>query len=101
MRTLARECFDKKWIREQSKSNHLGETVLEKCLYAFELLGRLVEERLDFVFKGGTSLLLRLNHLRRISIDIDIVCNESPDKLENVLKRCVTSPFIKLEDIRQ
>jgi nucleotidyltransferase AbiEii toxin of type IV toxin-antitoxin system len=101
MRTLARECFDRKWIREQSRSNHLGDIVLEKCLHAFELLGRLVEERLDFVFKGGTSLLLRLNHLRRISIDIDIVCNESPEKLERVLNNCITSPFTKVEEDRR
>lgn len=101
MRTLSRECFDSKWIREQSRSNHLGDVVLEKCLHAFELLGRLVEERLDFVFKGGTSLLLRLNHLQRISIDIDIVCNESPDKLVSVLNSCVTAPFTKIEEDRR
>lgn len=98
MRTLARECFDRKWIREQSRSNHLGDVVLEKCLHAFELLGRLAEERLDFVFKGGTSLLLRLNHLRRISIDIDIVCNEPPAKLEKILGNCVTWPFTRIEE---
>ncbi len=76
MRTLARQCFERDWIQEQSRLNHLGDIVLEKCLYAFELLGRLTEARLNFVFKGGTSLILRLQNLRRISIDIDIVCDE-------------------------
>jgi len=98
MRTLERGCFEKKWIIDESTSNHLGDTVLEKYLHAFELLGRLVEEQLNFVFKGGTSIILRLNHLRRISIDIDIVCNESSKKLEKVLKNCVYDPFTRVEE---
>lgn len=31
---------------------------LEKCALALELVGRLRKEGLDFIFKGGTSLML-------------------------------------------
>ena len=93
MRTLAKECFGKDWINGKSRSLHTGNTFLEKSLHAFELLGRLQEEGLDFVFKGGTSLLLRLPKPKRLSIDIDIVSKESSKSLERILKRCVSTPF--------
>lgn len=77
MRTLQRECFTRDWIDQKSREIRTGNTFLEKCLHAFELLGRLQQEGLDFVFKGGTSLLLRLPDPKRLSIDIDIVSRES------------------------
>ncbi len=75
-----------------------GNTFPEKCLYAFELLGRLQQEGLNFVFKGGTSLLLRLPNPKRLSIDIDIVSREHSDHLERVLQRCATAPFTGHEE---
>jgi hypothetical protein len=60
MRTLNRDSFRKDWIDAKSQEIRTGNTFLEKCLHALELLGRLQQEGLDFVFKGGTSLLLRL-----------------------------------------
>ena len=32
---------------------------------------------LDFIFKGGTSLVLLLNDLKRFSVDVDIITVES------------------------
>jgi len=98
LRTLDRNCFDKAWIEAESRRNRVGNTFFEKSLYAFELLGRLAEEGLDFVFKGGTSLLLRLPEPRRLSIDVDIVCRESADRLERILKKCAGEPFKGLEE---
>ncbi len=98
MRTLARECFIKEWIDRKSRDMRTGNTFLEKCLHAFELLGRLQQEGLDFVFKGGTSLLLQLPEPKRLSIDIDIISRERPDRLERILRNCVTAPFVSLEE---
>ncbi len=98
MRTLARECFAKDWIDRKSRDMRTGNTFLEKCLHAFELLGRLQQEGLDFVFKGGTSLLLRLPEPRRLSIDIDIISRERPDRLARILQNCVATPFTALEE---
>lgn len=98
MRTLARQCFDSKYIDEESRRLKTGNTFFEKSLYAFELLGRLAQEGLDFVFKGGTSLMLRLPNPRRLSIDVDIVCRESSDRLERVLRNCATEPFTGQEE---
>ena len=98
MRTLNRQCFDRAWIERESRGHRVGNTFFEKSLYAFELLGRLAEEGLDFVFKGGTSLLLRLPKPRRLSIDVDIVCRESSDRLVRILKNCATPPFTGQEE---
>lgn len=40
---------------------------LEKCALALELVGRLRKEGLDFIFKGGTSLMLLFDAPRRPS----------------------------------
>lgn len=102
MRTLAKECFSKDWIDAKSRELRTGNTFLEKCLHGFELLGRLQQEGLDFVFKGGTSLLLRLPTPKRLSIDIDVISRERPKRLERILKACVSTPFTAFaEDTRR
>lgn len=98
MRTLNRDCFDKAWIERESRRHRTGNTFFEKSLYAFELLGRLKQEGLEFVFKGGTSLLLRLPNPRRLSIDVDIVCREPSDRLVRVLRNCATDSFIGFDE---
>jgi hypothetical protein len=67
---------------------------LEKCALALELVGRLRKEGLDFIFKGGTSLMLLFDVPKRLSIDVDILCLEPLEKLGEVLDRVVTeAPF--------
>ena len=62
------------WINEISASNrNLDKTLIEKAIRALLLLEGLVIQRLDFVFKGGTALLLRFSEIKRLSIDIDII----------------------------
>lgn len=60
---IADECFTAKW--QGSKREELGgcdPVLLEKTIHAFALLDALAARGLQFVFKGGTSLLLRLPH---------------------------------------
>ena len=60
-----------------SRSLQLNDTaVLERMFHAFILLDRLTETGLDFIFKGGTSVLLHTPDPKRLSVDIDIVCSE-------------------------
>lgn len=67
---------------------------LEKCVLALELVGRLRKEGLEFIFKGGTSLMLLFEEPKRLSIDVDILCLEPLDKLKEVLDRVVgEAPF--------
>jgi hypothetical protein len=43
-------------------------------IYALHLLERLKTNGRDFIFKGGTSLVLLSEEDSRFSIDIDIIC---------------------------
>lgn len=93
---IKKNCYTIDWIESKQKEFGGDLYTLEKVIYAFTLLEHLVETKLDFVFKGGTSLLLHLDKINRLSIDIDIVCNESADKINEVIEKIgSSSPFIK------
>ncbi len=51
-------CFAAPWLEQKRRQLKPDPYLLERALHAFALLGQLAESGLDFVFKGGTSLLL-------------------------------------------
>lgn len=53
--------------------------VFEMTMFAFGLLQHLASEKLDFIFKGGTSLMLLLPKPKRVSTDIDIMVKPDTD----------------------
>jgi hypothetical protein len=96
---ISPKCFERQWVLE--KASEIGcrnPVMLEKSIVALKLLGSLAESGLPIQFKGGTSLLLRLNPIRRLSIDVDIVTQAKPEELLAVLKKAGThSPFTGYE----
>lgn len=55
--------------------------------------------RLDFVFKGGTALMLHLNSTERLSIDLDIIIPEKPEDLDEKLDKVATEQgFLRKEE---
>ncbi|MBU2446700.1 MAG: nucleotidyl transferase AbiEii/AbiGii toxin family protein [Bacteroidetes bacterium] len=87
------ECFNKEWIDSIRKDFPLVDPIiLEKTIYAFQLLSLLVEEGIEFVFKGGTSLLLLLPEPKRLSIDIDILTSLQKNDLETKLNSIAKNP---------
>jgi predicted nucleotidyltransferase component of viral defense system len=79
--------YTKHWISQVCKKLD-GETnpaLMLKCIYALTLLGKLEESGLQFVFKGGTSMLLHLPEIRRLSIDIDIMTGASAEEITLVV----------------
>lgn len=91
-------CFSKEWLREQAYTIKARDVRnLEKCVLALELVGRLKKAGLEFIFKGGTSLLLLTDQPRRLSIDVDILCLESQEKLEEVLDKVLGGCFVSWE----
>lgn len=70
------KCFHKNWISRKSKEIKTDPNLIEKTIYAFELLNSLVKGDINFVFKGGTSLMLLIPDFRRLSIDLDIVTED-------------------------
>jgi predicted nucleotidyltransferase component of viral defense system len=74
------------WITKVSKENRNADKILvEKAIRALSLLEGLVKQKLSFVFKGGTALMLHLNSSKRLSIDIDVIMPVKPKKLEELL----------------
>jgi hypothetical protein len=96
---IARTCFSREWIDGQArKFNCRNPHLLEKAIVALQLVGHLVETGLPFQFKGGTSLLLLVRPIRRLSIDADIVTQATPDQLDAVLKTVgQLPPFTRIE----
>lgn len=94
------EVFQKTWIDQQRRTlGNCDPGILEKTVYALTLLGHLVESRMPFLFKGGTSLLLHLNPIRRLSRDIDIVCGLPPEEVDAVLAEVAKKePFMRHEE---
>jgi len=67
-------------LRSIASSLHFRQPqLLEKVYRALSLLEGLAELKLDFIFKGGTTVMLLLGKTERFSIDIDIIRREPFD----------------------
>ena len=76
----------KSWIEERTDSE-IKNITLERQILAFYLLEKLIETNVEFIFKGGTSLILLLEETKRFSTDIDILISRpSLSKLEELFK---------------
>ena len=81
------ESFSRQWITDQRKKVSKADPgIIEKLIHALALVEQLKLSGLDFVFKGGTGLILLLNEPRRFSVDVDIVTEESRKKIEAILE---------------
>ncbi|MEA3391831.1 MAG: nucleotidyl transferase AbiEii/AbiGii toxin family protein [Candidatus Marinimicrobia bacterium] len=96
---LKEECFTEKWINAKSRELSGNPDLIEKTLHAFALLGYLVQLESNFLFKGGTSLLLHVPKIKRLSIDIDIVYGDDLDEFTKKLSTIPgNSPFTRFEE---
>ncbi len=91
------KCFTPEFLSEQGKLLQVGDLRnLEKCTLALELVSRLQRAGLDFIFKGGTSLLLHCSPARRLSIDVDILSLEPVERFQEILQKITrNTPFIR------
>ena len=86
--------FTKDWLDDfRLKKEHKGinVTILEKMVHALSLLEHLKIAGVDFVFKGGTSLVLLLEKDNRFSIDIDNISKLDRESLEQILDSVVAN----------
>lgn len=93
------ETYTIEWLEAKVKEYEANSYDLaEKMIYAFTLLEQLSIKELDFIFKGGTSLLLMLDHFHRFSKDIDILMPSKPDNLKSIFDAIVAdTPFVRWE----
>ena len=93
------ECFTAEWINRKKNETSGNSVLIEKTIHAFALLGYLVQLEPDFVFKGGTSLLLHLPKIKRLSIDIDIMFGGDIKEFTTKLAQIPgNTPFTRFEE---
>jgi len=80
---IKKKCFENNWIISKCKELKADPILVEKAIYAFELLGSLIENNVKLIFKGGTGLMLLIPELKRLSIDIDILNGSDSKSLHN------------------
>lgn len=95
--------FLKNWI-ESNADNSIKFINLERQIFAFCLLEKLIQTKVNFIFKGGTALILLLEDTKRFSTDIDILISKpSMEILEELFDSFVNKDEIFTrweEDIR-
>ena len=87
------------WITKAATANKKADKILvEKVIRALLLVEGLAKQNLDFVFKGGTALMLILKSSKRLSIDIDVILEKEPQDLERYFENLlVNQGFTKFE----
>lgn len=87
------ESIEQRHIEFQSQQLKISNKgILERTIHAFVLLDRLSASGLDFIFKGGTCLLLHMASPKRLSVDIDIVCGVDRTEFDKILSSAVCHP---------
>lgn len=79
------DSLKEKWISEVAKQHRSDPILIEKVVRALYLLEQLQNSELEFIFKGGTALMLLLKEPKRFSIDIDIIISNKPENMKMVL----------------
>lgn len=99
---IKRETFEEAHIKELQQMSRRDPQLIERSLYALGLLEALSVVGLDFIFKGGSSMLLLLDHPMRLSTDIDIVVAPDTDISRYIEEAAKIFPFLNQEeDIRK
>lgn len=96
---IARDSFSKDHIMSIHAESHRDPGLIERSIFAFGLLEALRQVGMDFIFKGGSSLLLLLEHPMRLSTDIDILVEPGTDVDYYIRKASVIFPFSSCQEV--
>ena len=95
-------CFRPEWIfgfKRQKEYKRINPGILEKMIHALALLQHLKKQGLNFVFKGGTSLIIILEKARRFSVDIDIITIHKREEIEKILDSIIENSHFEKWDL--
>lgn len=95
---LSRDMYTGEYIQSLHDRTGNDPALLERVIYAFGLLEAIRRVELPFCFKGGTSLMLLLDHPRRLSTDIDIIVEPETDIDDYIRRAGEIFPFIDVEE---
>lgn len=89
---IHKDTLSKEWIlnfRNKPDLKKKDPALIEKMIYALYLLECLARQPIDFIFKGGTSLVLIMDEGNRFSVDVDISSNITRQSIEKSLTNIV------------
>lgn len=93
---IDKKSLEENWIKDIAKKHKSDPILVEKVIRALYLLETLQQTNLNFIFKGGTALMLMLPEPKRFSIDIDIIVPDKPQDIESNLDQLIAnSDFIE------
>lgn len=95
---IIRENYSEEHIRELQASSKRDPALIERALYAFGLLEALSRVGMPFIFKGGTCLMLLLEHPMRLSTDVDIIVEPGVEIDEFINEASKLFPFKTQEE---
>ena len=95
---LLNDIYTAEYIAELRSKTGADPSILERTVFAFGLLEALCKVGLPFIFKGGTSLMLLLEHPKRLSTDIDIIVEPDIDIIDYISKAGTIFPFVSVEE---
>ena len=99
---ILRESRALEWIQQRADEFRAYPYMIEKVIRALTLLESLVSAELNFIFKGGTSLMLLIDEPRRFSIDIDILVDPETTVEDILAEVSAAAGFDRYEeDIRK
>ncbi len=95
---IRQDSFKEEHIRQLQITSKRDPVLLERAVYAFGLLEALARVDMPFIFKGGTCLMLLMDHPRRLSTDIDIIVKPDTDLDEYIEKASAIFPFKSVDE---
>ena len=95
---LSHENYTKAHINDVWIETGVDPSILERTIFAFGLLEAIRSVGLQFIFKGGTSLLLLLDEPRRLSTDIDIIVEPETNVDDYIQRAGKIFPFLSVEE---
>ena len=95
---LSHENYTKAHINDVWIETGADPSILERTIFAFGLLEAIRSVGLQFIFKGGTSLLLLLDEPRRLSTDIDIIVEPETNVDDYIQRAGKIFPFLSVEE---
>lgn len=95
---INKDIYSLAYINRLREKYQKDPALLERVLYAFGLLEAIVRTGMPLIFKGGTSLMLLLDHPQRLSTDIDILVPPGTDVVKYIQAASQLFPFSSFEE---
>ena len=95
---LSKVNFTKENIQILAEKSGRDISIIERTIFAFGLLEALTRVGLPFIFKGGTSLILLLKKIQRLSTDIDIIVAPGTDIKHYIDEASKIFPFSQSQE---